>query len=444
MAETFDVWHEPKLPQDYSIYFSEHWRDDLAALVLSARNHPSIILWSIGNEIPGRNSPEGVATQWQLANELHRLDPTRPVTAAINGFAGRPVTPSEKTARVGFDGVPDRTSVIFLDVVGYNYKLSDYEADHAQFPERVFFGSESFPKQMAETWELAEKSPWLVGDFVWTAMDYLGEAGIGGSVVVPVKDAQNPFAVLSAWPWVSAFCGDIDLIGQQKVQSLARDVIWGVSALEIAVRRPVPDGKVEVVRMWGWHDEQGSWTWTGLEGKAVTVCAYTAGDRVELHINGRKLDSKVVTPADLKRMEFEVPYQPGVLEAVAFRDGAEIARKRLVTAGTPASIRLSAERPDGQGGRGDLSYVALEILDAAGRCVPDARHDVRLAISGPAELTAFGSASPFAVGSFQLSRAQTWNGRALAIVRGTGRTGRVQIEAEADGLRGASVVLHLA
>ena len=108
MAETFDVWHEPKSPQDYSVYFDEQWRNDLTVMVLSARNHPSIILWSIGNEIPGRNSPVGVETQWHLANEIHRLDPTRPVTAAINGFAGRPVKPSDEAARPGFAGVPDR------------------------------------------------------------------------------------------------------------------------------------------------------------------------------------------------------------------------------------------------------------------------------------------------------------------------------------------------
>jgi beta-galactosidase len=444
VAETFDAWREPKLPQDYSVYFDQNWRDDLTALVLSARNHPSIVLWSIGNEIPGRNSPDGVATQWQLANEVHRLDPSRPVTAAINGFAGRPVTPSEKTARVGSGGAPDRTSVVFLDVVGYNYKLSDYEADHGLFPNRLFFGSESFPKQVAEVWELTEKSPWLLGDFVWTAMDYLGEAGIGGSVAVPAKDAENPLATMSAWPWVNAFCGDIDLTGQQKAQSLARDVVWGVSLLEIVVRRPVPEGKVEVARLWGWHDEQCSWTWAGSEGKTLTVCAYTAGDRVELQLNGRKVGSRAITAADLKRVEFEVPYEAGVLEAIAFRDGAEIAHKRLVTAGIPTSIRLTSERQTGRAGRGDLRYVALEIVDAAGRTVPGAKHDVQLALSGPANLIAFGSASPFAGGSFQSTTAQTWNGRALAIVRGTGRAGRVQIEARADGLRGGRVVFHVA
>jgi beta-galactosidase len=145
VAETFDAWREHKLPQDYAAHFDAHWSDDLAALVLSARNHPSIIMWSIGNEIPGRNSPSGVEAQWRLANKVHELDPTRPVTAAINAYAGHLVKPSDSTARAGFAGDPDQTSVLFLDIAGYNYKLADYEADHQRFPKRVIFGSESFP-----------------------------------------------------------------------------------------------------------------------------------------------------------------------------------------------------------------------------------------------------------------------------------------------------------
>src|SRR5262249_41966904 len=154
-----------------------------------------------------------------------------------------------------------------LDVIGYNYKLADYEADHTKFPDRVFFGTESLPKDLAATWELTDRSPWLIGDFVWTAMDYLGEAGIGGSVVVPDRVGHQPMAMMGAWPWVNAFCGDLDLIGRQKPQSLARDVVWGKSHLEVTVRRPLPEGKVEAVRIWGWHDELASWTWPGNEGK---------------------------------------------------------------------------------------------------------------------------------------------------------------------------------
>jgi beta-galactosidase len=378
-----------------------------------------------------------------LANEVHRLDPTRPVTAAINGFAGRSVTPSAQTARAGFAGVPDRTSVLFLDVMGYNYKLDNYEADHQLFPKRVFFGSESFPKDMAAIWDLTDKTPWLIGDFVWTAMDYLGEAGIGGSAVVTAKDAENPMMLMGAWPWMNAFCGDIDLIGAQKPPSLARDVMWGISPLEIAVQRPIPDGKVEALRFWGWSDEQPSWTWPGAEGQTLNVRIYTVGDRVELRLNGRTLDSKQVTATDLKRIEFTAPYESGVLEAISFRNGKEIARKRLTTVGAATAIRLSPERSKNGAARGDISYVRIEVVDAQGRVVPDATNNIQLSVTGAAELIAYGSANPLAVGSFQATAAQTWHGRALAIVRGRGRAGRVMIEAHAEGVRSGNAELRL-
>ncbi|CAN7248299.1 DUF4982 domain-containing protein [Phenylobacterium sp. LjRoot219] len=440
ISEAFDAWRAPKLPQDYSTAFEDHWRGDLAAMVLSARNHPSVIMWSIGNEIPARNLPAGVEAQWLLANEVHKLDPTRPVTAAINDFPGRQVIPSETSARPGRAGVADEASAVFLDVVGYNYKLAKYERDHQRFPNRIIYGSESFPKDVFAIWELTDRSPWLLGDFVWTAMDYLGEAGLGGGVYA--ADAKG--LALGAWPWVVAGCGDLDLIGNAKGPSLARDVVWGLSPLEIAVQKPPPEGKVEVLRPWGWSDERQSWSWPGQDGKPLAVRVYTAGDRVELRLNGQLVEAKPVTAADLKHVEFKVPYAAGTLEAVAFQGGRELARRRLITAGAPAAIRLV---PEGKGvggaGRGDVAYVAVEVVDAQGRRVPDVEQAVQLSISGPAELAGFGSANPLAVGSFQSAAAKTWDGRALLIVRGAGRPGRVRIEARAEGLKSGAATLRL-
>jgi beta-galactosidase len=220
-------------------------------------------------------------------------------------------------------------------------------------------------------------------------------------------------------------------------------VIWGLSPLEVLVQRPLPDGKVEAVRLWGWHDEQPCWTWPEAQGKLVTVRVYSAGDRVELRLNGCRLDSKQVTAADRKCVEFTTTYEPGVLEVLAYRNGAQIARKRLVTAGVPASIRLTAERSNNDAARRDMSYIAVEVLDGAGHVVPNATTNVQLCLSGAAELIAFGSANPFAVGGFQSSTAQTWNGRALAILRGRGGPGRVKLEARGQGLESGSVELHL-
>lgn len=438
IGETFDAWRAPKLPQDYSVHFDDQWRSDLTAIVLSQRNHPCIIMWSIGNEIPARNLPPGVEAQWLLANEAHKLDPTRPVTAAINDFPGRLVTPSAKTARPGRAGVPDEASAVFLDVVGYNYKLRKYERDHQRFPERVIYGSESFPKDVFAIWDLSDRSPWLVGDFVWTAMDYLGEAGIGGAAY-----GSGGMGALGAWPWVVSDCGDLDLTGAQKAASLARDVVWGLSPLEIGVQKPPPEGKIEIVRPWGWSDERQSWTWPGSEGKPLAVRVYTVGDRVELRLGGKTIESRAVTPADLKHVEFKVAYAPGTLEVVAFRGGSEIARRKLATVGAPAAIRVTPERRTAGAGRGEVAFVAIEVVDAQGRVTPDLAKALQLKISGPAELVGFGSANPFAVGSLQSASAQTWDGRAQAILRGKGRTGTVRIEARGEGLKSGAASLRL-
>jgi beta-galactosidase len=205
----------------------------------------------------------------------------------------------------------------------------------------------------------------------------------------------------------------------------------------------VPEGKVDVPRIWGWADEQPSWTWPGAEGRPLAVRIYTTGDRVDVHLNGRKLDSKQVSARVGQSIEFTLTYEPGVLEAVAFRDGKQIARKQLVTVGAPAAIRLTPERSKHGAARSEVSYVAVEIVDAAGRVVPDVSKEVEISITGTGELVAFGSANPLAVGSFQSRVAKTWNGRALMIVRGTGRAGSVTIDARADGLRAGSTELRL-
>jgi len=444
VAETFDAWREHKLPEDYAALFEGAWQSDLESMVLSARNHPCIVMWSIGNEIPGRNTALGVETQWRLANEVHRLDPTRPVTAAINDFVGHPVRATAASARAGSSDTPDSASAIFLDLVGYNYKLGDYETDHARNPQRMFFGTESFPKDMAAIWELTERSPWLLGDFVWTAMDYLGEAGIGGSALLPEKLNRSSAPRLGTWPWVNAYCGDIDLIGEQKAPSRARDVVWGLSPLEILVQRPVPAGKADVPTTWGWHDEHGSWTWPGAEGQPLTIRLYAAGDRVELRLNDRLIANPSITQMGrLLRIEFNAVYEPGRLEAVAFLENREIARRELVTVGAPAALRLAPESPHSDAGRGGLSFVRIEVVDAKGRWVPDINKPIQLSIDGPAELIALGSASPFATGSLQSASSRTWDGRALAALRSKGRPGVVVITAAGEGLAAGTAQLRL-
>jgi beta-galactosidase len=298
-------------------------------------------------------------------------------------------------------------------------------------------GTESFPSELDAVWRLIERRPYVIGDFVWTAMDYLGEAALGRTGL-----ASDTFGH-DEYPWFAAYCGDVDLIGQQKPQSLARDVIWGLSAVEITVQRPLPEGKREEPSYWGWQDELQSWTWPGAEGKSLTVSIYTRADQVRLELNDRVIADKALTPETSAMARIPVPYEPGRLVATAFQAGRQIGRRVLETAAAAAALRLKVDRPRIAASRNDLAHVTVEVVDAAGRLVPDAVHVLRASLTGAIELAAFGNANPRGVASFRQPVAKTWHGRALAIVRPTGRMGTATIKVEAEGLKSARVRIVL-
>lgn len=429
MEEAFDCWNVGKNPDDYALYFKDRWRDDLGAMVGRDGNHPCVILWSIGNEIPETGSASGVDTARMLAEELRQLDNARPITQAINTPNGPDATRA--------DGSPDQAATQFLDVAGYNYKLYAYERDHARFPERVFVGTESFPKDVDTIWRQVDRNPWLIGDFVWTAMDYLGEAGIGRSEL-SIPNPSN-----AGYPWFGAFCGDIDLIGQQKPQSLLRDVVWGLSPLAMTVQRPLPDGGKERPTPWGWRDELSSWTWPGAEARPLRVSVYTRGDHVELLLNGKPVMARALTEKDGSVAQFDLPYAPGRLVARAFLNGRRIGECVLETVGEPSALRLRVDRPRLRAARDDLAFVTVEVTDTMGRLIPDAAHVLKSAVKGPVEMMAFGNANPRGVASFQQPIAKSWHGRALAIIRPTGVAGRALVTVESEGLRPAMASLEL-
>jgi beta-galactosidase len=430
VAEAFDQWREAKNPDDYSVYFDGWWKRDLAAMIDRDRNHPSVILWSIGNEIPEQTRPEGGKTAKMLADAVRALDPTRPVTQAIN------MTPGPDVTRA--DGKLDQIATAALDVAGYNYRLRAYEKDHERFPDRVMLGAESYPSDVDRVWRLTDRSPYLIGDFVWAAMDYLGEAAIGRTGL-----AGNRFGP-DEYPWFNAGCGDLDLIGEQRPQSLLRDVVWGLRPLAMSVQRPMPADKRETPFLWGWRDELQSWTWPEAEGASMQVFVYTRGDRVTLELNGQLVGDKVLTEKDGSVAQIAVPYAPGRLVATAYQAGRTIGRQALETVGSAAALRLRVDRPRLRPDRNDLSYVTVEVVDAQGRLVPDAVRVLRASIWGGAELAAFGNANPRGVASFRQPVAKTWHGRALIVLRPTGADASATLTVAADGLKSASAALTIA
>lgn len=435
IEEAFDMWHRHKQPDDYATHFAEDWQQPLTAMVRAARGSPSVILWSIGNEVPDRSGLEGRKWAWTLANAVRRLDPTRGVTAGLNGALGPLIRADVATARAGKAGQVDNAATIFLDVAGYNYRFAAVDRDHAAHPDRLIYASESYPGDLYDYWQLGQRQRWFLGEFVWTGMDYLGEAGLAATVNLP---NGTPAAYSPAWPWAGGWCGDIDLVGDQKPQSRYRDVVWGISAVEIAVQRPIPEGHFQHVGLWGWPDELPCWTWPGQDGKLMTVRVYSAAERVDLTLNGTLLASKALNASDRMCADFAIPYQPGTLEAVAWSQGKAVGRKQLATVGPPARLELRPEPHAGGLTGGRLSYLHVDIVDAQGRVVPDEARALSLSIEGSGQLAAFGSANPKAQGSFQSADTKAFRGRALAILRGDGP---MRVTVSAAGLTSATAMI---
>ena len=425
--EAFDQWERPKNPQDYSNYFYKDHRQDLETMVLRDRNHPSVILWSIGNEIPERSDSIGFDITKELVGIIKNLDTTRPVTEAICEFWDHKGKPWEDTA----------PSFALLDVGGYNYQWRRYETDHEKHPQRMMIGTESVPKEAFENWQMVEKHPFVLGDFVWTSMDYLGEAGIGHTFIQ--KDKKDEFS--PGWPWYNAYCGDIDICGFKKPQSYFRDVVWKISNLEMAVHAPIPSGMKEIVSYWGWPDEQQSWNWAGNEGQKLGVNVYSNYPEVRLELNGKAIGTKPVSDETKLTATFEVPYESGELKAIGLKDGKEMETKILKTTGKVAKIRLTADRAELKASRNDLSYVTVEVLDENGLIVPNANVSIQFAISGEGELAAVENGNPTDMKSFRIPKVTSFRGRCLAILRPNGNPGNIKLTAESEELEGAELLV---
>jgi beta-galactosidase len=421
MDEAFDCWEQTKNPNDYGKYFKDWWQRDLDSMILRDRNHPCVILWSIGNETKERASEPGYVIAKQLSDEVRRMDPTRPVTEAICGFWDQPGRPWSDTD----------TAFTFLDVGGYNYQPGQYERDHEKFPKRIMVGTESYARDIADIWRKVEKNPYVLGDFVWTCMDYLGEAGTGAARL------NNEPGV-----YFDSYCGDLDLCGFKKPVSFYRDVVWDRSPLEVFVHRPIPEGRRETVAAWGWPDELASWTWPDSEGKPMQVNVYSKCDTVRLELNGKEIGTQQINGGRLTA-HFEVPFAAGELKAVGLKSGKVVATKILRTVGPAKKIRLTVDHSRIRADRDALAFVTAEITDAAGNPLPDATNLVYFKLTGPGELSAVGSGSPNVMESFRQPQHTAWHGRCLAVLRPQGTAGKLTLRATADGLSAGEITVRV-
>ena len=415
--ECFDQWLIAKNAEDYHQYFAAHSDDDIAVMLRRDRNHPSIIMWSIGNEIPGRVEEVGKAAAARLRADVRQYDTTRPVTAAICGWDAGDAWNSAG----GNWEIQCANAFMSLDVGGYNYLYDKYERDHSAAPDRVICGLESFPKQASENWALVERLPYVIGDFVWTAMDYLGEAGIGAAYV------DHDPSMFQGWPWFNGYCGDIDLIGQKKPQSYYRDIVWRQSPVTMAVQPTSSHNNA-----WGWQLEEQSWTWPEYEGQNVSVNVYSRASKVRLYLNGESMGDH--SPGSTFWTGYSIPYQAGTLRVVNLdASGNEIEGEEFVlkTTGKAVAARLVYEDATLSADANDLAYVTIELVDADGNVVTsDKETQLTITNTGAGELIACGTGSPNDMRSFRATSLTVFRGRALAILRSNGTAGAVSLNVE--------------
>ena len=426
--EAFDAWEIPKMPDDYSLYFKAWWRQDLESMVLRDRNHPSVIIWSIGNEITERVDTSGLRITKQLVEKIRQYDHTRPVTEALCHYW--------EQVNQGKQWSATSKAFALLDIGGYNYQMSLYESDHEQYPGRIMAGTESFPLEALENWNLVEKHPYIIGDFVWTAFDYLGEASIGHSTYDQTENSQ--FFV--GWPWYNSWCGDIDIIGNKKPQSYYRDVVWRNSPIAMAVHEPMPEGLIENTSKWGWPNELQSWTWPGAEGKSLIVRVFSRAPMVRLFLNGIVIGEQEIKDGSITAV-FNVPYQSGSLKAVNIENGKETDSIEFKTTGLPKRIRMTADRTIINGSRNDLSYVMVDVVDDNDQIVPTAGIQVKFSVAGAGEILAVGNADPTDISGFQKPEKKTFRGKCLVIIRSTGTTGIINLRGIATGLSEGQITI---
>jgi beta-galactosidase len=425
MDEAFDCWSRGKNPFDYSVAFKDWWQRDIDAMVLRDRNHPSVVMWNIGNEIPERGEPLGAQEAKMLADYLRGLDRTRPITSALNFVFGK---------WGDTDGYYSA-----LDIGGYNYNLNNHVEDHKRVPSRVMACTESYLQSTFDYWAMVTDFPYIVGDFVWTAIDYLGESGLGRWYFRDPKDTK-PEAYGAPYPCHGADCGDIDICGNRKASAHYRNIVWARGEkLYLGVRQPAPEGKEVHATRWGVWPVYASWTWPGMEGKPLEVEIYSRAEQVRLYLGDNLIGEKPTTRAERFKANFTVPYGPGVLKAVAVQGGTPIAEAVLRTVREPARVRLTADRTSLRADGQDLSFITVEAVDANGQPDPNAEHEVTFSLKGPAAIAAVGSGDMTTEEPYQGNQHKLFHGKALVVVRTSRTAGALTLTANAPGLKGDAI-----
>ncbi|HJB82975.1 MAG TPA: DUF4982 domain-containing protein [Candidatus Mediterraneibacter intestinavium] len=470
MDETYDAWTQSKQPFDHARYFENSWEREIQSVVAKDYNHPSAIFYSIGNEIQEAGTKSGARINRMLVDRFRTLDPTRLVTNAVNGLltvmgdmgtilkdlnlippAGEQKEQGDvndlMTAAMGNAGkmvahplLGEKLEETFsqLDVCGYNYMTSRYAEDSDKYPNRLIVGTETYMPQIAENWSYVKENLAILGDFTWTGYDYLGEAGIG------VPGYNGPGGFFTPFPCYLANVGDLDILGYRRPASYYREIVWGLrKAPYLAVQPPEHYADECSLTPWIMEEREACWTWPGYEGKPCKVEVYSDAEEVELFLNGVSLGRQAAGEEPGYRTIFDVAYEPGVLEAVAYKNGVPVGQCRLSTVEGELHLEVEADKEVLSAGEADLSYITVSFRDRNGALAYNMREPVSITVTGNGTLMGFGSADPLSTENFFDKKRTSYRGMVQAAVRSGAEPGKIRICAEAEGYGRAELELEV-
>lgn len=471
MDELSDMWTRHKNANDYALHFQEHMDSEIARMVAKDYNHPCVVLYSSGNEIPDVGTAFGAQMNRHICNLFHQLDSSRYTTNAINGMlaAGpklgviigdlmknahkQPEAPKEGGEDAGgaseLNGMmalmvgpaadalachPVMTELLkepseAMDITGLNYLTGRHVLEKQLHPNKCVLGTETFPADIANLWRIVEENPHVLGDFTWTGYDYLGEAGCG----IFYYDGTQNFS--GVYPDRAAYIGDINLIGSRRPISYLREIVYGLrKAPYIAVEKVDKYGMKHSQTAWMDKDNIASWTWPGYEGKPARLDVFSADDEVELLLNGTSLGKKPAGPANAYRATYDLTYEPGELVAVAYKAGQETGRCTLQTAEPEVQMQLTCENSQLNANGEDLAFVTVSLLDKNGVLNPYGSKKITVTVQGAGVLQGCGNADPRATIPYDSTEWVTFEGQFMAVVRAGSKPGKITVRFEAEGL----------
>lgn len=472
MEESFDVWYGSAGVYGYTLYFREEWEKDLELMIRKCFNHPSVIMYSIGNEISETCTEEGIRYGHEMTQLCHKLDDSRPVTLGVNlmlnilaaqgkgmdAYGGSVMNKADVVDPKACEPDSDQngsvlvnnmvadfadymknvnkpentdgpTKGIFgeLDIAGYNYGEASYEKHHEWYPDRIMVGTETNLMNMKERIEMVRNQPYIIGDFIWTGWEYLGECGVG-----VIDYNENTGNYNKPYPCIVAGCGLYDLIGHRDTLEYDLMIAWGVrDKPHIAVSHPKHAQDEMIPGLYRSTDAIDSWSFEGYEGIETCVRVASPGKEVELFLNGKSMGVKLLEDF---YAEYLVPYEAGILEVVAYDENRnEMGRDRLVSASNETVISVRTEKETMDVGGDDIAYLDVEITDENGNCKPEERV-VKVKVEGAGTLLAVGSGAHRTEEKYIGDSFTTCNGRMAAVIRSAEEAGDIYVTFSSDGL----------